>query len=220
VVAIRANVGEAAGQRAVAEAVRQAFGGLDILFINAGVADLRPIEQWDEAGFDRSIAINLKGPFFLVQALLPILANPASIVLNGSANAHIGMPNTSVYSATKAGLLSLLFSNYVVEGADLNVLREACKDVGLEMAIAGDGMSAQARHPEEILGAYDLVFAKARCALEALACGCAVILYHVRELGPMVTSEQIQELRRWNLGMRCLQGTTDTGRCSPRDRSL
>ena len=78
-----------------------------MLFVNAGVAEFRPLEQWDEAGFDRSLAVNLKGPFFLVQALLPILANPASIVLNTSINARIGMPNSSVYAATKAGLLSL-----------------------------------------------------------------------------------------------------------------
>jgi UDP-3-O-[3-hydroxymyristoyl] glucosamine N-acyltransferase len=63
----------------------------------------------------------------------------------------------------------------------------------------------QARRPEEILGGYDLVFAKARCALEALASGCAVILYDWQGLGPMVTSEQVQELRKWNFGMRCLQ---------------
>jgi NAD(P)-dependent dehydrogenase (short-subunit alcohol dehydrogenase family) len=107
VLVIRADAGDVAGQQAVAEAVREAFGGLDILFVNAGVADFRPIEQWDEAGFDRSVAINLKGPFFLVQALLPILANPASIVLNASINARIGMPNSSVYAATKAGLVSL-----------------------------------------------------------------------------------------------------------------
>ena len=42
-----------------------------------------------------------------MQALLAILANPASIVLNGSINAHIGMPNTTVYAASKAGLVSL-----------------------------------------------------------------------------------------------------------------
>ncbi len=107
VVAIRADAGDVAGQRAVADAVREAFGGLDVLFVNAGVAEFRPLEAWDEAGFDRSLAVNLKGPFFLVQALLPLLANPASIVLNTSINAHIGMPSSSVYAATKAGLLSL-----------------------------------------------------------------------------------------------------------------
>jgi NAD(P)-dependent dehydrogenase (short-subunit alcohol dehydrogenase family) len=82
------------------------FGALDILFANAGLADLRPVDQWDEAGFDRTFALNVKGPFFLIQALLPVFANPASIVLNASVNAHIGMSNTSVYGASKAALLS------------------------------------------------------------------------------------------------------------------
>lgn len=107
VLVVASDASNAAGQKTVAETVRRAFGGIDILFVNAGVADLRPVEQWDEAAFDRSFAINVKGPFFLIQALLPIFANPASIVLNGSVNAHVGMPNTSVYGATKAALLSL-----------------------------------------------------------------------------------------------------------------
>jgi NAD(P)-dependent dehydrogenase (short-subunit alcohol dehydrogenase family) len=107
VLAIRADAGDVAGQKEVAEAVRKAFGGLDVLFVNAGVGEFRPLAQWDEAAFDRSMATNLKGPFFLMQALLPILANPASIVLNTSINAHIGMPMSSIYAATKAGLISL-----------------------------------------------------------------------------------------------------------------
>jgi NAD(P)-dependent dehydrogenase (short-subunit alcohol dehydrogenase family) len=54
-----------------------------------------------------AIGINLKGPFFLIRALLPVFASPASIVLNASVNAHIGMPNTTIYAATQAALLSL-----------------------------------------------------------------------------------------------------------------
>jgi len=107
VLPIRADAGDVAGQKDVAEALRKTFGGLDVLFVNAGVGEFRPLGQWDEAAFDRSMDINLKGPFFLIQALLPILANPASIVLNTSINAHIGMPMSSIYAATKAGLLSL-----------------------------------------------------------------------------------------------------------------
>jgi NAD(P)-dependent dehydrogenase (short-subunit alcohol dehydrogenase family) len=104
---VQADAGDIAGQKKLVDKVRETFGGLDILFVNAGVGEFRPLDQWDEAAFDRSFAINLKGPFFLVQALLPILANPASIVLNASINANIGMPNSSVYAATKAALLSL-----------------------------------------------------------------------------------------------------------------
>jgi NAD(P)-dependent dehydrogenase (short-subunit alcohol dehydrogenase family) len=106
VLIIPSDASVAADQKNVADAVRKAFGSLDILFVNAGIAELKPVEQWDEAAFDRIIAINLKGPFFLVQALLPVFAKPASIVLNTSVNAHIGMPNSSVYGASKAALLS------------------------------------------------------------------------------------------------------------------
>src|SRR6266550_3647855 len=106
VLIIPSDASEVAAQKTVAETLRQAFGGLDVLFLNAGIAKLGPVEQWDERAFDHSFATNVKGPFFLIQALLPIFANPASIVLNTSVNAHIGMPNTSVYGATKAALLS------------------------------------------------------------------------------------------------------------------
>jgi len=125
VLVIASDASEIAAQKKVAEAVRQAFGGLDILFANAGIADLRPIEQWDEAGFDRSMALNFKGPYFLIQALLPVFANPASVVLNTSVNAHIGMPNTSVYGATKAALLSLtrtLSGELIARGIRVNAV--------------------------------------------------------------------------------------------------
>ncbi len=107
VLIIPSDAGDAAAQKAVAEAIGKAFGGLDVLFLNAGLAVLKPVEQWDEAAFDLSFTTNVKGPFFLIQALLPLLANPASIVINASINAHIGMPNSSVYGATKSALLSL-----------------------------------------------------------------------------------------------------------------
>ena len=108
VLVIASDASDAAAQKQVAETVRQTFGALDALFVNAGIVDMRPLEQIDPAAFDRSIAINLKGPFFLIQALLPVFANPASIVMNGSVNAHIGMPNTTIYASSKAALISLV----------------------------------------------------------------------------------------------------------------
>jgi NAD(P)-dependent dehydrogenase (short-subunit alcohol dehydrogenase family) len=103
---IPADASDVPGQKKLAETIRQQFGKLDVLFVNAGIVDMRPLEKWDEAGFDHSFGINLKGPFFLIQALLPLFNNPASIVLMTSINSHIGMPNSSVYSASKAALLS------------------------------------------------------------------------------------------------------------------
>ncbi len=125
VLAIASDAGDVAGQNQVAETLRRSFGGLDILFLNAGIAEIRPAGQWDEAAWDRAFAVNVKGPFFLVQALLPIFANPASIVLNASVNAHIGMPGTTVYGATKAALASLartLSGELIARGIRVNAV--------------------------------------------------------------------------------------------------
>jgi len=122
---LRVDAADVAAQTDLARELGAAFGGLDAVFVNAGAGDFRPLEAWDEAGFDRSVALNLKGPFFLLRALLPILANPASIVLNGSINAHIGMPNSSVYSLTKAGVVSLartLSGELLPRGIRVNVV--------------------------------------------------------------------------------------------------
>lgn len=107
VVCIESDAGNAADQQRLAGIVQENFGELDILFINAGIADLRPVEKWTEEAWDHCFHTNVRGPFFLIQSLLPLFANPASVVLNASINAHIGMPNTSVYGASKAALLSL-----------------------------------------------------------------------------------------------------------------
>ena len=122
---ISSDAGDARAQVELAKAVQQAFGALDILVVNAGIVELRPLEKWDETAFDRSFNINFKGPFFLIQALLPILANPASVVVTGSINAHIGMPNSSVYAASKAALLSLvktLSGELISRGVRLNAV--------------------------------------------------------------------------------------------------
>ena len=105
---LASDAGNAEEQKKLAQTVKEKLGELDILFCNAGVADLRPLEAWDEAGLQRTFDINFTGPFFLVQALLPFFANPASIILGASVNARIGMPGTSIYGASKAALLSLV----------------------------------------------------------------------------------------------------------------
>ena len=122
---IEADAGNVGDQRKVAEEIRRVFGRLDVLFINAGIAELRPIGEWDPAAFDRSFNTNVKGPYFLVQELLSVFANPTSIVINGSVNPHIGMPTSSVYAATKAALISLaktLSGELILRGIRVNAV--------------------------------------------------------------------------------------------------
>ncbi|GLS23580.1 short-chain dehydrogenase [Labrys miyagiensis] len=107
VLTLRSEAGDASGQEDLVATLRKHWQKIDILFVNAGDVTHRPLADWDEATFDALMATNLKGPFFLIRALLPLFANPSSIILCGSVAAHIGVPQSSAYAASKAGLLSL-----------------------------------------------------------------------------------------------------------------
>src|SRR5215831_9635382 len=63
VLTIVSDAGHVAGQKAVAERIRSEWGGLDVLFVNAGIAALKPVDQWTEEAFDQTFATNLKGPY-------------------------------------------------------------------------------------------------------------------------------------------------------------
>src|SRR6185436_1488637 len=91
----------------------------------------------------------------------------------------------------------------------LEAVRLACDEQGLELDVIGTASGTPAERPEAVLGAYDLVFAKARCALEALAVGTAVVLCDYAGRGPMVTSGEVALLRRQNFGRRVLTGPLD-----------
>ncbi|HEJ6927057.1 TPA: SDR family oxidoreductase [Serratia marcescens] len=101
------DAGDTPQQRELAQRLGQRWPRLDVLYVNAGDVTHRPLPEWDEQSYQRLMDINLKGPFFLIQALLPLLANPSSVILCGSVSAHIGLPQSSAYAASKAGLLSL-----------------------------------------------------------------------------------------------------------------
>jgi hypothetical protein len=105
----------------------------------------------------------------------------------------------------KAPHRALIFSNYAGMNTHLEPVQEACRRAGLLLDIIGSGTENETSRPEDVLGTYDLVFAKARCALEAMATGAAVILCDNQGLGPLVTMSNIEELRPWNFGMRCLR---------------
>lgn len=101
------DAGDIPQQRELTQQLEQRLPRLDVLYVNAGDVTHRPLPEWDEQSYQRLMDINLKGPFFLIQALLPLLANPSSVILCGSVSAHIGLPQSSAYAASKAGLLSL-----------------------------------------------------------------------------------------------------------------
>jgi len=100
---------------------------------------------------------------------------------------------------------ALVFSNTANESTHLKAVREACLRAGIELDVVGAEANTLSSAPETLLGQYDLVFAKARCALESMAVGAAVVLCDMFGSGPMVTTGELERLRRLNFGMRSLR---------------
>jgi len=86
--------------------VKRQHGRIDILFANAGTAELAPLGAITEEHFDKIFGVNVKGLLFTVQKALPLFRDGGSIILNASIVASKGMEAFSVYSATKAAVRS------------------------------------------------------------------------------------------------------------------
>jgi len=100
---------------------------------------------------------------------------------------------------------ALVFSNSASDQTHLPVVQQACELAGITVDAAGIGVGNVLKKPETVLARYDLVFAKARSALEALAVGNAVVVCDSIGTGPMVTTRNVHELRPLNFGIRALQ---------------
>jgi hypothetical protein len=99
---------------------------------------------------------------------------------------------------------ALVFSNELTSHSGLPVLMEACARLGLELHVRGHGNGNPSDQPGALLAAYDVVFAKARSAIEAMAVGASVVLCAAGRLGPMVSMANFSSLRPWNFGIRTL----------------
>jgi len=104
--AVVADQSDTASTRKLIERLRAQHGRIDILFVNAGVAHFAPIENVDEAFFDREFAVNVRGAYFVVKHALSAMPDGGTIILTASTAASSGAPAMSVYAATKAALRS------------------------------------------------------------------------------------------------------------------
>lgn len=150
------------------EECREHFGALDVVVNNAGVTSRAPIAQLPLAEWRRVVDTNLTGVFLVTQKALPLMRSGGSIVNIGSRAASAGMPASSHYTATKAGLVGLtrsLAKELGPRGIRVNVVAPGVIDTGEEQnappqagaAIAArtGGLSALGRRgsPDEVAGA-------------------------------------------------------------------
>ncbi len=106
VTGIVSDVSDLAATDRLVSKVKNDFGNVDVLFVNAGIFAPTPVGSIAEEIFDHQMGINFKGAVFTTEKFLPILNDGASIINLSSINAYTGMANTAVYAASKAALNS------------------------------------------------------------------------------------------------------------------
>lgn len=123
-------------------AIRERFGRIDVLFVNAGAGRFIPIEQVTEAIFDEIFNVNVKGVLFTVQKALPLMPSGSAIVINASINGHKAMPNTTVYGASKAAVLNLT-KNLSIELVERGIRVNSISPGPIESALLARELSAE-----------------------------------------------------------------------------
>ena len=106
VVAVQADVSVAKDLDRLYATVSQKLGKIDILFANAGIYKFAPLAATSEDLYDELFDINTRGVYFTIQKAVPLLNDGASIIVNTSVAGEIGLPNGTVYAATKSALRS------------------------------------------------------------------------------------------------------------------
>jgi NAD(P)-dependent dehydrogenase (short-subunit alcohol dehydrogenase family) len=104
---IRSDMGVIADSEAAMAEIGDALGGIDVLFVNAGVGGFAPITDVTEAFWDEVHSVNLRGAFFAIQKALPLMRDGGSIVITGSIGSVTPVSGNVVYAAAKAGLRAM-----------------------------------------------------------------------------------------------------------------
>jgi NAD(P)-dependent dehydrogenase (short-subunit alcohol dehydrogenase family) len=101
------DMGDMAQTRAAMAEIDERLGGIDVLFVNAGVGGFAPVPDVTEAFWDGIHKVNLKGAFFAIQAALPLIRDGGAIVITGSIGSISAVPGNVVYAAAKAGVRAM-----------------------------------------------------------------------------------------------------------------
>ena len=106
-IGVQGDVTNLADLTSLYERVERDHGKVDVVFANAGMHQLVPLDAIEEAHFDSTFDLNVKGLMFTVQKALPLMTQGGVIVLNGSIAGSKAYPGQSLYNASKAAVRSL-----------------------------------------------------------------------------------------------------------------
>ena len=152
--AVEADVSEAAAVESLVAQVVARFGWLDVLVNNAGIEKSQPLLEIDEASWDRTLAVDLKGPFLCLQAagLRMLEGGGGSIVNISSVHEDFPFPSYTPYAAAKGGL-RMLMRNAALElapfGIRVNNVAPGAITTPINAAVLAD--SAKVKRLEQIV---------------------------------------------------------------------
>lgn len=104
---IRSDIGDLDQTDAALAEIADALGGIDVLFVNAGVGGFALVPEVTPLFWDELHSINLRGAFFAIQKALPLMRDGGAIVITGSIGSMAAVPGNVVYAAAKAGLRAM-----------------------------------------------------------------------------------------------------------------
>jgi NAD(P)-dependent dehydrogenase (short-subunit alcohol dehydrogenase family) len=125
VVVLPSDSSDLAASQALGDEIKPFADHLDGVFLNAGIATFGPFDAATPKNYDDVFNVNVRGLYFQLQSLLPLLANPSSVVFTSSIAGSIALAGASIYSATKAAVISLgktLAVELASRGVRVNVL--------------------------------------------------------------------------------------------------
>lgn len=131
----------------LAEKIKNIAPRLDIVFANAGYGKFAPVDSVTEQMFDELFNVLVKGTFFTVQQVLPIMNEGGAIIFNTSVVTEYGSQNASIYSAAKAAVQS--FSKTFASELTSRKLRVNAVSPGYTST---DGFNKTGLSPEQIAG--------------------------------------------------------------------
>jgi 3-oxoacyl-[acyl-carrier protein] reductase len=148
-IAVKGRLRDAASVAALFDTTRAAFGGVDILINNAGIARFGPIGTVTEAEFDETFAVNVKAAFFAFQQAAAHMSDGGRIISISAALTAVGYDNTALYAGTKGALEQ--FSQAAAKelgkrGIVVNVVCPGATDTELYMSVSSEaGRTAAAQ---------------------------------------------------------------------------
>jgi len=107
IIVLKADARSLSDTECLAAEVKELWGHLDLVYLNAGTSEMLPVEAVDEQIFDDAVSTNLKGHFFTLQKLLPFLSEGSSVIFNGGLSVWLGTPNYSLTTLAKAATEAL-----------------------------------------------------------------------------------------------------------------